>query len=103
MTLPFGFAAGASTASFQFLVGKGRLCGLATNACPDITIADKGDMVSVTGQGTLSISTNSITGGGTFVHMAPDGTVRATGTWTAIRLMSFRSFGNSLGLPSNFV
>ena len=103
MALPVGFAAGASTASFQFLVGTGPLCGLATNACPDITMADNGDMVAVTGQGTISISTNSITGGGTFVHMAPDETVRAMGTWTAIRLMSFRSFGNSPGLPSNFV
>src|SRR5947209_19171299 len=77
MTLPFGFAAGASTTSFQFLVGKGPLCGLATNACPDITMADNGDMVAVTGQGTLSILANSVTGDGTFAHMAPDGTVRA--------------------------
>src|SRR2546426_10782729 len=103
MTLPFGFAAGASTTSFQFLVGKGPLCGLATNACPDITMADNGDMVSVTGQGTLSILSSSVSGSGTFVHKAPDGTVRAMGTWTAIQLMSFRSFGNSPGLPSNFV
>ncbi len=105
MTLPFGFAAGAgaSTANFQFLAGAGPLCGLAPKACPDIAMADNGDMVAVTGQGTLSIFTNSVTGDGTFAHMAPDGTVRAMGTWTAIRLMSFRSFGNSPGLPSNFV
>jgi len=103
MALPVEFAAGASTASFQFLVGTGPLCGLATNACPDITMADNGDMVAVTGQGTLSIFPNSVNGGGTFVHLAPDGTVRAMGTWTAIQLMSFRSFGNSPGLPSNFV
>ncbi len=103
MTLPFGFAAGASTASFQFLAGTGPLCNLAPNACPDITMADNGDTVAVTGQGTLSIFPNSVSGGGTFVHMAPDGTARAKGTWIAIRLMSFRSFGNSPGLPSSFV
>ncbi len=66
-------------------------------------MADNGDTVALTGQGTLSVFAKSVTGGGTFVHMAPDGTVRAMGTWTAIQLMSFRSFGNSPGLPSNFV
>ena len=102
--LPLGFAAGQSTASFQFLVGTGPLCSLPVpNPCPDISMADNGDKVALTGQGTLSIFASSVTGSGTFVHMAPDGTVRAMGTWTAIRLMSFRSFGNSPGLPSNFV
>jgi hypothetical protein len=103
MTLPSGFAAGASTASFKFLAGTEPLCSLAPNACPDIAMADNGDTVAVTGQGTLSVFPSSVTGGGTFVHMAPDGTVRAKGTWTAIQLMTFRSFGNSPGLPSNFV
>jgi len=104
MMLPLGFAAGHSTASFQFLVGAGPLCSLPVpNPCPDISTADNGDTVALTGQGTLSVFASSVTGSGTFVHMAPDGTVRAMGTWTAIRLMSFRSFGNSPGLPSNFV
>ncbi len=104
MTLPFGFAAGASITSFQFLAGAGPLCSLPIpNACPDTAMADNGDTVAVTGQGTLSIFPNSVTGGGTFVHMAPDGTVRAMGTWTAIQLMSFKSFGSSSGFPSNFV
>ncbi len=103
LILPLGSAAATSTTSFQFLAGAGPLCSLAPNACPDIAMADNGDTVAVTGQGTLSIFPSSVTGGGTFVHMAPDGTVRATGTWTALQLMSFRSFGNSPGLPSNFV
>jgi hypothetical protein len=103
LTLPLGFAAGHSTASFQFLVGTGPLCNLPVpNPCPDISVADNGDTVALTGQGTLSVSPSSVTGGGTFVHKAPDGTVRAMGTWTAVQLMSFKSFGNSPGLPSNF-
>src|SRR3989442_11378972 len=100
MALPVEFAAGASTASFQFLGGTGPLCRLATNACPDITMADNGDIVAVNGQGTLSFFTNSATGGGTFEHMAPDGTVRTIGTWTTIRLISLRSLGNYRVLPS---
>ncbi len=104
MMLPLGFAAGHSAASFQFLVGAGTICGLPVpNPCPDVSMASNGDTVTVAGQGTLSISAKSVTGSGTFVHKAPDGTVRAMGTWTTIQLMSFRSFGNSPGLPSNFV
>jgi hypothetical protein len=104
LVLPLGFAAGQSTASFQFLVGTGPLCNLPVpNPCPDISMADNGDTVALTGQGTLSVFAKSVTGGGTFVHKAPDGTVRAMGTWTAVQQMSFRSFGNSPGLPSNFV
>ncbi len=103
LILPLGSAAATSTASFQFLAGAGPLCSLASNACPDIAMADNGDTVAVTGQGTLSVFPSSVTGGGTFVHMAPDGSVRAMGTWTALHLMSFQSYGNSAGLPSNFV
>ena len=104
LILPLGFAAGHSTASFQFLVGTGPLCSLPVpNPCPDISTADNGDTVALTGQGTLSVFAKSVTGSGTFVHKASDGTVRATGTWIALQLMSFRSFGNSPGLPSNFV
>jgi len=102
--IPVGIASATNTSStFQFLAGTGPLCSLATNACPDITMADNGDTVSITGQGTLSVHDKSVTGSGTFMHKAPDGTVRASGTWTAMRLMSFKSFGNSPGLPANFV
>jgi len=66
-------------------------------------MADSGDTVALTGKGTLSVFPTSVTGSGTFVHMAPDGAVRAMGTWTAIQLMSFKSFGNSPGLPASFV
>ncbi len=107
LILPLGSVAGASTASFQFLAGTGPLCNLkppVPNACPDIAMADNGDTVAITGQGTLSVFAKSVTGSGTFAHMAPDGTVRAMGTWTALQLMSFQSYGNSPPpLPSNFV
>ncbi len=66
-------------------------------------MADNGDMVAIAGSGSLSLHDKSVTGSGTFVHMAPDGTVRASGTWTAMQLMSFVSYGNSSGFPANFV
>jgi hypothetical protein len=96
-------SASSQSASFQFLAGSGPLCGLATNACPDIAMASNGDTVSIAGQGTLSVSDKSVAGSGTFVHKAPDGTVKAMGTWTALQLLSFRTWGNSAGLPANFV
>ena len=103
--VPLGFASGPSSGTFQFLVGTGPLCTIpgVQNPCPDISRADNGDTVAVAGQGTLSFQPNSVTGGGTFVHEAPDGTVKATGTWTAVMLISFKSFGNSAPFPANFV
>ncbi len=95
-------ASASGSGTFQFLVGSGPLCQLASNACPDISMAGNSDTVSIAGQGSLSINDRSVTGSGTFTHKAPDGTVRAMGTWSALRLMTFRSFGNSPGLPSNF-
>jgi hypothetical protein len=103
--IPLGFASPTGSGTFQFLIGTGPLCSNSgvPNPCPDVTMADNGDTVSLAGQGTLSVHAKSVTGGGTFVHKAPDGSVKAMGTWSAIQLMSFNSFGNSSGLPSNFV
>src|SRR5712692_2383581 len=102
--VPVGFASAAQTGTFQFLIGTGPLCTLGIpNACPDVTRASNGDTVAIAGKGSLSLQDNSVTGSGTFTHKAPDGTVRATGTWTAVRLMTFRSFGTSPGFPANFV
>lgn len=103
--VPLGFASGPSSGTFQFLIGTGPLCSIpgVQNPCPDVARADNGDTVEIAGQGTLSFQPNSVTGSGTFVHKAPDGTVKAMGTWTAMRLMSFKSFGNSAPFPANFV
>ena len=105
-TVPLGIAsADNGTGTFHFLAGTGPLCSIpgVSHPCPDVAMADNGDTVSIAGQGSLSIHAKSVTGSGTFVHKAPDGTVKAMGTWTALQLMSFRSWGNSPGLPANFV
>ena len=67
-------------------------------------MASNGDKVELSGEGTFSIHPKSVTGGGTFVHRAPDGTVRGSGTWTAERLLAFHSYGNGIpqGLPADF-
>ena len=96
-------AAQADSGSQRFLyfAGAGPVCALGPGACPDVARADNGDTVDIAGSGTLSIHDKTVTGGGTFVHRAPDGTVRAAGTWTATDLLSFNSYGTQPDLPPN--
>ncbi len=92
--------------TFQYLAGTGSLCGLATNACPDVARASNGDTVEITGQGTfVTGEDDSATGGGTFVHRDSTGKVLASGTWTAEELVSFTLFGPDPtgALPPNLV
>lgn len=93
-----GGLAGANheTQTFDYLVGVDPVHG------PVVSMASNGDTIEIKGQGTLSIKPKSVTGGGTFVHKDPDGNVVGTGTWTAERLLTFRSWGTSEGFPENF-
>ncbi len=93
--------ADSGSQNFVYLAGVEPLCGLAANACPDVARADNGDTVDITGSGMLSIHDKTVNGGGTFVHRAPDGAVRAIGNWTATALLSFDSFGTQPDLPPN--
>lgn len=89
---------------YQYLLGTDLLCSLEPTACPDIAKASNGDKVEITGQGTLNTKDRTVTGGGTFTHKDQDGNVKGSGTWTAERLISFRSYGSgsAQGLPTEF-
>lgn len=88
---------GGSAVSYSYLVGVRFL------ASPDVALAPNGDRVELTGQGTLALHPVSVSGSGRFTHKAPDGSVRATGTWTAIELSSFNSYGTlPPPFPQNF-
>ena len=50
--LPAQADSGART--YTFLIATGSLCGLASDACPAIAMADNGDTVEITGGGTFS-------------------------------------------------
>jgi len=90
--------------TYQYLLGVDPLCSLAPDACPDVSSAPNGDTVAVAGMGTFDIRSMTATGDGTFVHKMADGTIRASGTWQATKLLAFHSFGSgsAQGLPSNF-
>ena len=66
---------------------------------PDVAEAANGDQIILTGTGTLTLHPKSATGGGTFTHTTAEGTVLATGTFTATELLSFESYGPSPLLP----
>lgn len=70
---------------------------------PDKALAPDGEVISLMGSGTLSIHEKSVTGSGEFTHSAANGTVLASGTWTALELLSFHSYGNSAPeVPAEF-
>ncbi len=69
---------------------------------PDVSFAANGDRIEINGAGELSIHPKSVTGSGTFVHRDADGNVLAEGTWAAVRLMSFQSYGPSPDFPPSF-
>ena len=75
-------------------------------ACPDAAMASNGDVVSVDGKGTFTVSDNKareIRGSGTFMHKNSEGNVLGTGTWRATELVSFVSYGTDGGTtPVNF-
>lgn len=68
----------------------------------DVSFAANGDRIEIKGNGELSIHPKSVTGGGTFVHRDADGNVLAEGTWAAVRLASFQSYGPSPEFPLAF-
>src|SRR5947209_2221639 len=80
-------AAAADSDSFAFLAGAGAICGLATDACPDVARAANGDTVSISGMGSLSTHPKSAKGSGTFTHTFSGGHI--SGTWMVTDLLSF--------------
>ena len=90
---------------FQYLLGTGFLCSLPNtpDPCPDISKADNGDRIELTGQGTFDVNARSITGGGDFTHKNASGTVLASGTWSTLQFIAFQDYGNGTpqGLPEN--
>ena len=65
----------------------------------NIGVAPSGDMIHITcsaGEGvcgTFGVHPKSIEASGEFEHFLPDGTLFASGTWTATGLISFQAYG----------
>jgi len=72
------------------------VCSQDPSFCPDITKAANGDTIEITGAGTLSLHSKSVTGGGTFTQKNAAGTVIALGVFTATDLLSFSDYGTAV-------
>ena len=73
--------AGSTSGTFQVLAGG------------DFGRAPNGDEIMVTGEGTFSPDAMSVSASGDFTHYNADGSVHATGTWTATRMLSLNFYG----------
>jgi hypothetical protein len=82
--------------NYVYLVGEEPIEG------PDKTVAPNGDTITIKGSGTFSTDRSSISGEGSFQHTDAAGNLLASGTWEAIQLLSFVSWGTSPILPQNF-
>jgi len=79
-----------------YLLGTGGIEG------PDIAEASNGHTITIIGTGTLTPKPKAVTGSGTFVHKDASGVVLAAGTWTAVQLITFVSYGTLPPPDQNF-
>jgi hypothetical protein len=77
----------------------GPLCEIGGPPCPDAALASNGDMIEITGEGTLEIDDGDpedVSGGGSYRILKPPYTpddVVDVGSWTATKLKSFVPLG----------
>ena len=83
-----------SSATYTFLVGAGFLCeSTDSSACPAVVKSINDDSYEMSGAGTLTAQSKTVTAAGTFTHKSPDGVVLETGVWIASELVSFDLYG----------
>ncbi|MGB7589608.1 MAG: hypothetical protein WCD04_21630 [Terriglobia bacterium] len=86
------------SANYTFLVGSGFLCDPGESAtCPAVVKSAQGDSYEMSGAGTLTTQSKSVTAAGTFTHKSSEGMVLETGVWIASELVSFDSYGIAPG------
>ncbi len=90
-TATLGTAHATSTTSYSFnLVGPNT--AMAQNTIPGTPIS-AGDVLRLTGAGAFDLSKGAASGGGSFTHYKPDGSVFARGLWVVTGFQSFTSYG----------
>src|SRR6266849_631456 len=81
----------ATNTSYSFnLIGPNT--AMAANTTPGTPIA-AGDVLRLTGSGAFDTSARTASGGGSFTHYKPDGSVFARGIWVITGFQSFSSYG----------
>ena len=91
------FAAGAKSSTTRlWFVADGPVCQALPDECPAIAMADNGDTLTIQAGGQLNPSDGTASGSGTFIHKDADGNVLATGSFTAVSLVFFKSYGTTV-------
>jgi hypothetical protein len=91
------FAQGGN-GDYMFLVGSGFLCDTGdSSACPAVVKSADGPTYELSGAGTFSAQSKSVTATGTFTRKSPNGNSLETGVWIATELVSFESYGIAPG------
>jgi len=86
------------SANYMVLVGAGFLCDSGdSNTCPAVVKSAHGDSYEMSGAGTFTLQSKSVTAAGTFTHKSTDGVALETGVWIASQLVSFDSYGIAPG------
>lgn len=88
LTLGVGMAS-AKPSKYDFHAGD-DFAGIHS---PDVSRASNGDTITINATGKFHVAPRKASGTGTFEHRAADGTLLGTGTFTVLRLTSFRSYG----------
>jgi hypothetical protein len=83
--------------SYQFFIGGDLLRGFNPAFDPVIMAADNGDRLELRGEGGFTIWPKEIDGGGTFIHKDATGNEIRRGSWIAVELLSFHSYGGPGG------
>jgi hypothetical protein len=88
-----------SSVNYNFLIASGFLCDPnEPSTCPAVARNSNGDTIEISGAGTLSLANDSVMAAGAFTQKTYRGEVAATGIWTAIKLLSFGSYGAAPGV-----
>jgi hypothetical protein len=88
----------SSSANYTFLVAAGFVCDSGDSSpCPAVVKSANGETYEMSGAGTLTMPSKSVTAAGTFTHKSTDGVVLETGVWISSELLSFESYGIAPG------
>jgi len=83
-----------SNGDYIFLIASGFLCDSSdSSACPAVVKSADGSSYEMSGAGTLSTQSKSVTAAGTFTRESSNGNTVEKGIWIASELVSFDSYG----------
>jgi hypothetical protein len=84
----------SNSGDYLFFVGSGFLCqSNDSSSCPAVAKSADDSTYELSGAGTFSAKSKSVTAAGTFTHKSPNGSTLETGIWMANELVSFDSYG----------